>query len=316
MTRRHDRFDRGRIRPFPTAELNHKVDTGLFARSADENRPVGDFLESLPDILAARDLNHAIARTAKAMREGASVPFLFGAHVIKVGLAPCLIPFVREGRFTSLSTNGAGAIHDWEIARFGATSENVPSNLAAGKFGMGDETAAGMNEAIRRGLEDDLGLGEALGRALVEEKAPHRDVSLLAAAWESGVPMTIHVGVGTDITHMHPSASGGDIGEASYRDFLTLVASFEKLTDASVLLHVGSAVILPEVVLKAVAMLRNAGSPPGDYLAVNFDMNRSYRPLQNVLSRPAGEGIDLTGHHEIMIPLFTAGVLAALDASE
>ncbi len=308
MTSKHERFDRKRIRPVPTADLNYKVKIDQFGRTASRGGSVDELLRSLPDILAAKDLVRAIDRVAAAHAAKSPVPLLFGAHVIKCGLAPCLIPLVRDGIVSSLSTNGAGAIHDYEIARFGATSENVRENLGEGKFGMGGETADGMHGAIREGMEDDLGLGEALGRALNEGKAPHREHSLLAAAWENGVPMTIHVAIGTDITHMHPSASGELIGEATYRDFLTLVAQFEGLTDSSVLLHVGSAVLLPEIVLKAVAMLRNAGSPPGNYLAVNFDMNRSYRPLQNVLSRPAGDGIDLTGHHEIMIPLFVAGL--------
>lgn len=312
MRGRRDRFDRSRIRPVETGKLNHKVKVEQFGSPVARGASVAEFLDSLPDILAARELNRAIRRAAEARRAGAPIPLLFGAHVIKCGLAPVLVPLVRDRIVSSLSTNGAGAIHDYEIARFGATSEDVPENLGAGIFGMGAETADGMNEAIRRGLGEDLGLGDSLGRALVEGEAPHRKRSLLAASWEAGVPFTVHVAVGTDIVHMHPSASGGEIGEASYRDFLTLVAQFEELTDRSVLLHVGSAVVLPEVVLKAVAMLRNAGAPPGDYLAVNFDMNRSYRPLTNVLSRPAGEGIDLTGHHEIMIPLFVAGIYERL----
>lgn len=312
MPTRHERFDRKRIKPVPIGELNHKVRVEQFGKEIPRAGSVGDLLSALPDILAGRQLNRAIERVVAAHREGAPVPLLFGAHVIKCGLAPAIIPLMQDRIVTSLSTNGAGAIHDYEIARFGTTSENVPENLAAGIFGMGRETAEGMHGAVHRGLAEDLGLGESLGKALAEEGAPHGGKSLLTAAWECNIPFTVHVALGTDITHMHPTASGGELGEASYRDFLTLVAQFEKLTDLSVLLHVGSAVLLPEVVLKAVAMLRNALSPPGDYLAVNFDMNRSYRPLQNVLSRPAGEGIDLTGHHEIMIPLFVAGIYERL----
>lgn len=313
MPSRFDRFDTDRIRPVPVGELNHKVRLEQFGRPAPVGGTADDLLRSMPSLLAARNLNEAIDAVVEAKRKGAPVLLLFGAHVVKCGLAPCLIPLIRNGIVTGLATNGAGVIHDYEIARFGSTSENVPENLDAGRFGMGRETAEGINRIIREGLADDLGIGESLGRALTGEEAPHRDVSFLAAAYESGIPFTVHVAIGTDIIHMHPSVSGEETGRATMLDFRTFVAGVEKLQDESVVLHVGSAVILPEVFLKAVSMVRNAGGRPVDFLAVNFDMIRAYRPAQNVIGRPCGRGIDLTGHHEIMLPLLAAGIHERLN---
>jgi hypothetical protein len=314
MASRHDRFDPKRIRPVPVKDVGHKVRIEAFARPARSGASVADFLDSLPDLLAARDLNRVIEQTASAVRTKDPVLFLFGAHVVKCGLAPVVIDLVRRGVVCGLATNGAAAIHDYEIARFGSTSEDVPSNLPKGLFGMSKETAEGLNRIVREGAESDLGFGEALGRAIVEGEAPHRDRSLFGAAYDAGVPITVHVALGTDIVHMHASASGEAIGKATMIDFLTFVSCVEKLTDRSVVLHAGSAVILPEVFLKAVAMLRSAKKPPAAFLAVNLDMNRGYRPTENVLRRPAGEGIQITGHHEILIPLLAAGILSRLDA--
>ncbi len=312
MPSRHDRFDPTRIRPVPVSDVNHKVRVDQFARPATRGATTNDLLRSLPDILAARDLNRVIDRVVAAKKAGAPVLFLFGAHVLKCGLAPVLISLIREGVLSGFATNGAGAIHDYEIARFGTTSENVPENLPKGIFGMSKETADGINGAVREGLDDGLGFGESIGRVLVEGKASHRDVSLFAAAYEAGLPVTVHVAIGTDIVHMHPSADGGVIGRSTMLDFLTFVSGVEKLTGESVVFNAGSAVILPEVFLKAVSMLHSAGSPPGEFLAVNIDMNRMYRPTQNILRRPSGEGIDLAGHHEILIPLIAAGILDRL----
>ncbi|MBM3319443.1 MAG: hypothetical protein FJY73_02065 [Candidatus Eisenbacteria bacterium] len=312
MPPRRDRFDRKRIRSVPVAGIGHKVRIEQFASPIEKDAAVGDLLRSLPDLLAARDLNRVIDRIVSAARAKDPVLFLFGAHVVKCGLAPVLIPLIREGIVTALATNGAAAIHDYEIARFGSTSENVPENLPKGIFGMARETAEGMNRAAREGAKEGIGLGEAVGRALVREKAPHRERSIFAAAYEACVPISVHVAVGTDIVHMHESADGAAIGEATMLDFLAFVASVETLTDRSVVLHAGSAVILPEVFLKAVAMVQSAGKPPAKFLAVDLDMNRAYRPTENVLRRPSGEGIHLTGHHEILIPLLAAGIRGRL----
>lgn len=312
MPPRRDRFDRKRIRSVPVAGIGHKVRIEQFASPIEKDAAVGDLLRSLPDLLAARDLNRVIDRIVSASRAKDPVLFLFGAHVVKCGLAPVLIPLIREGIVTALATNGAAAIHDYEIARFGSTSENVPENLPKGIFGMARETAEGMNRAAREGAKEGIGLGEAVGRALVREKAPHRERSIFAAAYEACVPISVHVAVGTDIVHMHESADGAAIGEATMLDFLAFVASVETLTDRSVVLHAGSAVILPEVFLKAVAMVQSAGKPPAKFLAVDLDMNRAYRPTENVLRRPSGEGIHLTGHHEILIPLLAAGIRGRL----
>ncbi|MFH1277002.1 MAG: hypothetical protein ABIK65_01270 [Candidatus Eisenbacteria bacterium] len=309
---KHDRFDLNRIKPVPVSDVGHKVRVEQFGKTMKKGTSVEALLRGLPDLLAARDMNRAIDRIVAAKKSGAPVLFLFGAHVIKCGLAPVLIPLIRDGIVSGLATNGAGAIHDYEIARFGTTSENVAENLPKGIFGMSGETAEGINGALRDGLAEGLGFGESIGRALAEGKAAHKDVSLFAAAYEAGIPFTVHVALGTDIVHMHKSASGEATGEATMRDFLTFTALVEKLTGESVVLHAGSAVVLPEVLLKAVSMCRNAGSPPGEFLAVNCDMNRMYRPTQNVLRRPSGEGIDLAGHHEILLPLLVAGIYGRL----
>ncbi|MBN1825943.1 MAG: hypothetical protein JW958_06715 [Candidatus Eisenbacteria bacterium] len=300
------------MRPVSVAGVGHKVRAGSFGSPVGKGASVEDLLRGLPDILAARDLNRAIDRIVAAKKSGAPVLFLFGAHVIKCGLAPVLISLVRDGILDGLATNGAGAIHDYEIARFGTTSEDVSENLPKGIFGMARETAEGINGAVRAGLEEDLGFGESIGRALTEKDVPHREKSLFAAAHDAGVPITVHVALGTDIVHMHPSADGAAIGRATMNDFLSFTASVGRLTGESVVWHAGSAVILPEVLLKAVSMLQNAGTPPGEFLAINCDMNRMYRPTQNVLRRPSGEGIDLAGHHEILIPLISAGIRARL----
>ncbi len=312
MPPRRDRFDPKRIRPVPVSEVGHKVRIEQFASPLKNDTTIDDLLRSLPGLLAARDLNRVIDRVAAAARGKDPVLFLFGAHVVKCGLAPVLIPLIRDGVMTALATNGAAAIHDYEIARFGSTSENVPENLPRGIFGMARETAEGMNRAAREGAEEGIGFGEAVGRALVHGKAPHRERSLFAAAHEAGVPITVHVAIGTDIVHMHESADGAAIGKATMLDFLAFVSEIERLTDRSVVLHAGSAVILPEVFLKAVAMLQSAGAAPGRFLAVNLDMIRGYRPTENVLRRPSGEGIQLTGPHEILIPLLAAGIRARL----
>ncbi|MFH1680500.1 MAG: hypothetical protein ABIH26_07635 [Candidatus Eisenbacteria bacterium] len=312
MPPKHHRFDPKRIRPVPVSEVGHKVTVEQFGSPAGKSATVDDLLRSLPDILAARDLNRVIDRVVAARRVKDPVLLLFGAHVVKCGLAPVLIPLIKEGIVHALATNGAAAIHDWEIAMFGSTSENVPENLPKGTFGMAAETAEGMNRIVREGADEGIGIGEALGRALIREKAPHRARSLFAAAYEAEAPITVHVALGTDIVHMHPSADGAAIGKATMLDFLTFVAAVEKLTDRSVVLHAGSAVILPEVFLKAVAMLESAGARPGRFLAVNVDMNRGYRPTENVLRRPSGEGIHITGHHEILIPLLAAGIHSRL----
>jgi hypothetical protein len=241
-----------------------------------------------------------------------AVVLMLGGHVVKTGCSPLLIDLVRRGVVTHLALNGATAIHDYEIARFGQTSEDVAENLANATFGMADETGREMNDAFVRGQAESWGMGEALARTLIDADATHRDVSLLVAAYEAGVPVTVHVAIGAEIIHQHPAARGAAIGETSYRDFRVLVKTLGDLGDGGVVANVGSAVVLPEVFLKALTLARNLGTPVNDFTAVDFDMIRHYRPQMNVIGRPVqmgGRGMHITGHHEILIPLLYRSII-------
>jgi hypothetical protein len=268
------------------------------------------FLDGLPGYLAANDFRAVVDAVVKARRRGAPVLLGIGAHFIKVGLSPLLIRAIRDGVFTSVAMNGAGVIHDVELALAGKTSEDVEGRLADGSFGMARETAQFMAGALAAGVPAGLGFGAAVGKALRGSKAPHRGKSLLAEAHRLGVPVTVHVAVGADIVHMHPEADGALIGEGSLRDFRTfcgLVAGME----GGAYLNVGSAVILPEVFLKAVSVSRNLGRPLRKITTVNMDFQRHYRPDVNVVSRPTrlgGKGYHLIGPHEILFPLLMAAV--------
>ena len=231
-----------------------------------------------------------------------------GAHVVKTGLSPVFVDLMERGFVSAIATNGAGVIHDFEIALAGSTSEDVDAALGPGTFGMAEETGSQLNRAITDGVAGGLGLGQSVGKFLTERKPAFAQISIAATAWRLGIPLTVHVGIGTDIIHMHPQASGAAIGEGSLRDFKYLVTSVARLEDG-VYLNCGSAVVLPEVFLKAVAIARNDGRPLDRMTTVNLDFLRHYRPLTNVVSRPTagtGKGYSLTGHHEIMIPLLAA----------
>jgi hypothetical protein len=239
-----------------------------------------------------------------------------GGHVVKVGVSPCLIALIERGVITHLALNGAAALHDVEIARSGRTSEDVEAHLHAGTFGMVDETGDFMNAVMSEGAGRGEGLAECWGRALVESKAPHAGVSLLAAAWRAGIPATAHVAIGTDTIHHHPRCDGAALGETTLRDFRILAATLAEARGA-VVLNFGSAVILPEVFLKALSVARNLGADLSGLTTANFDQIQHYRPRVNVVERPAkaagSRGYSLTGHHEILIPLFAAAVVAELD---
>jgi len=274
-------------------------------------------LDSLPDQLGARALRELVAHTLVAHRDRRPVVAMIGGHVIKVGVSPALIALLEPGIVTHLAMNGAAAIHDVEIARNGRTSEDVEAHLHAGTFGMVDETGDFMNGASREGVARGEGLGECWGRALEEVAAPHRDVSLLAAAWRRGVPATVHVALGTDTIHHHPACDGAALGEASLRDFRIFAATLAEARGA-VVLNFGSAVLMPEVFLKALAVARNLGADLSGLVTANFDQIQHYRPRVNVVERPTrgpgAHGYALTGHHEILLPLFAGAVLAGLDA--
>jgi hypothetical protein len=242
------------------------------------------------------------------------VVVMCGGHVIKVGVSPCLVSLLAHGLVTHVAMNGAAAIHDVEIARIGRTSEDVEANLHQGTFGMVDETGEFMNGAMAEGARRGEGLGECWGRAVEEERAPHRDVSLLAAAWRAGVPATVHVAIGTDTIHHHPRCDGAALGETTLRDFRIFAATLAEARGA-VVLNFGSAVLMPEVFLKALSVARNLGADLSDLTTVNFDQIQHYRPRVNVVERPTrgagGHGYAITGHHEILLPLFAAAVLDA-----
>jgi len=268
-------------------------------------------IESLPSVLGAADFRAIVQRLAEARRGNRGIVWGFGAHVVKTGLGPVLIDLMERGYVSALATNGAGVIHDYEIALSGATSEDVDGTLGDGRFGMAEETGRGLNDVFASGVRHGQGLGEALGAHLLHLDAPFRSHSIAAAASRLGIPLTVHVGLGTDVIHMHPSASGAAIGEGSLRDFRRFVANVARLQDG-VYLNCGSAVILPEVFLKAVALARNRGLPLTGLMTVNLDFERLYRPETNVVRRPtvgSGTGYSLVGHHELLIPLLAAALV-------
>ena len=297
------------VKTYAMTELHRLVNSNAFAKSMRSEGSFAEFIDSLPDILAARDLRELARTVTAAAKSGKAIIVMFGGHVIKTGLAPLLIEWVRNGVITALATNGAGAIHDVEIALFGRTSEDVSEGLADGSFGMSRDTADFINGVIADPENAELGYGEALGGRLVDKKVPHSALSILAAACQTEVPLTVHVALGTDIIHQHPTANGEAIGRASLRDFRILANEVGKLTEGAVVINIGSAVIMPEVFLKALTVARNLGYPAHGFTAANFDMNVHYRPMQNVLNRPTlsgGRKFNFIGHHEIMIPLLYA----------
>lgn len=288
-----------------------------FATPPGDDRSFAAFLGALPDVLAARDFL-ALARDIANAAGKRGVVVMVGGHIVKTGLAPVLIDFMRRRIITHLAMNGAAAIHDYEIARWGGTSEDVQAGLRDGTFGMAEETGREMNEAFIRGQSEQWGMGESLARALDTKELAHPELSLLARADELGVPLTVHAAIGAEIIHQHPAASGAAIGDTSHRDFRRFAASLPSVHDGGVVLNLGSAVILPEVFLKALTIARNlnAGKPTG-FTAADFDMLRHYRPHVNVVQRPTvegGKGYEITGHLELMVPLLAWSVLSMLDA--
>ncbi len=309
--------DLSRLTTGSVADRPTRVSVSDFARPLDP-AAARQVLESLPRQLGAEALRDAVSRTVASHRDGRPVVAMCGGHVVKTGVTPCLVSLVERGVVTHLAMNGAAAIHDVEIARNGRTSEDVEANLHEGTFGMVDETGDWMNAAMIEGARRNEGLGECWGRALEESRAPHRDVSLLAAAARRGIPATVHVAIGTDTIHHHPACDGAALGTATLRDFRVFAGTLAEARGATVL-NVGSAVLMPEVFLKALSVARNLGADLSGLTTVNFDQIQHYRPRVNVVERPTrapgARGIALTGHHEILLPLFAAAVLASLDAT-
>ncbi len=298
------------VTTYPLGERSNKVRVDEFARPVNASSSLGDFLDGLPDILAAKVLRELAAAVVQARDANNTVAVACGAHVIKVGLSPVLIGLMEEGTITAIALNGAGAIHDWEIAAIGATSEDVGRVLHQGKFGMAEETGRALNDGAKEAAQRKKGFGEALGRRIVEADLPHRDKSLLARAWELSIPVTVHVAIGSDIVHQHPSADGAAIGAASFFDFRRLVTIVSGLS-GGLWINLGSAVQLPEVFLKALSVAENLGHDVSGFATANLDMIRQYRTDENVLRRPTlgkGKSFSLTGHHEINVPLLAAAI--------
>jgi hypothetical protein len=311
----YEEFDLSGVRTYPLASRKSKARAEDFATPVSAGASFKTFFDSLPAILGASDLRRVVDALVRARQQKAGIIWGLGAHVIKTGVSPVLIDLMNRGFVSALALNGAGVIHDFEIALSGATSEDVDESLGPGRFGMAEETGTLLNEAIARGGKEGTGLGQAVGAFLVERRPPYADRSLVCAAHRLGIPVTVHVALGTDIIHMHPAASGAAIGETSLRDFRYFTSAVAKLAHG-VYLNCGSAVVLPEVFLKAVALARNAGHALDGLTTVNIDFARMYRPQTNVVVRPVagttGTGISLVGHHEILIPLIAA---AAIEGS-
>jgi len=301
------------LRTVPIDARGGKVQVAHFARPYD-GKGVASLIDSLPKILAADSLRGVLDALRGARQNKRAILWGMGGHVVKCGLADILLDLMRRGWVTAFVMNGAASIHDFEIAIAGQTSEDVEAVLPDGRFGAAEETGREMNLAIVEGVRDELGMGESLGRRLQEiarpEFAPH---SILHGAYRNSTPVTVHVAVGTDTPHTHPAADGAAIGAATHRDFRLLCSLVTALNEGGVYLNIGSAVVLPEVFLKAVSVVRNLGHPLANFTTVNFDFLQHYRPKLNVVERPharsGGRGFSITGHHEIMIPLLAAALV-------
>jgi hypothetical protein len=314
--------DLARVRTIPIATRANKVRAEEFARAPGDDRSFGAFLKALPDVLKAQDFRKVVDAIVRAVKRKRGVIVMLGGHVVKTGIAPVLIDLMKRGAITHLAMNGSAAIHDYEIARFGGTSEDVAAGLRDGTFGMAEETGRGLNEAFIEGTKHGWGMGEAVARALEALPAKdlmHPELSVILAAHRQWIPVTVHAALGAEIIHQHPAANGAAIGETSHRDFRRLAASCDDLHQGGVVLNLGSAVIMPEVFLKALTVARNLnGGKPIDFTTADFDMTRHYRPRVNVVQRPVlagGEGFEITGHHELLIPLLGWAVAEGLGTA-
>jgi len=300
-----------RIRTYPLSVRKSKVEIELGAVPHKKGSSVGTFLNGLPSILAAADFRAIAGAIARARENGRPVVLGMGAHPIKVGISPIIIDLMRRGIVTAVATNGACIVHDFELSLLGRTSEDVASELCAGKFGMARETGKELNAAINRGVRKGFGIGRSVGEYMFRGRNGLKAASIFSEGFRLGIPVTVHVALGTDIIHMHPSADGAMIGKGSHRDFRLFAAIVADL-EGGVYLNLGSAVIMPEVFLKALTVARNLGNKVEDITTVNMDFIQHYRPKENVLCRPTmmkGRAYALTGHHEIMFPLLAAAII-------
>lgn len=301
------------VSTYPLRERPSKVSVKEFARPVEEDSSLVDFLDSLPDILAVQSLRELAARIVRARELRKPVIWGIGGHVIKTGIAPIIINLMRRGFVNAIAANGSVLVHDAEIAMAGSTSEDVDATLGAGAFGGAEETGKLLNTAAREGARDEIGLGEAMGRALLSLEPRYSEQSLICAAYQMRVPFTAHLSIGADIAHFHPSTDGAMLGATTHTDFRLLAEIVRRMNGGGVYLNIGSAVLLPELFLKAVTLVRNLGHELSDITTANFDFIQSYRPLTNVVRRPvadgAGRGYAITGHHELTIPLLAAQIL-------
>jgi hypothetical protein len=307
----YEEFDLSGVRTYPLKARRSKARVEEFARPYEKGAGVAGLLRALPDILAASDFKAIVQALLQARATGGGILWGLGAHVIKTGLSPIVIDLMERGFVSAIATNGAGIIHDFEVALAGATSEDVDEALGPGQFGMADETGRLLNRAINEGVARGLGIGQSVAGYLSARHPQHERTSIAAAAHRLAIPLTVHVAIGTDISHMHPEASGAALGEGSLRDFRFFVSNVARL-DRGLYLNCGSAVILPEVFLKAVALARNRGVPLDGLTTVNLDFVRLYRPHTNVVVRPtaaSGRGYSVVGHHELMLPLLAAALI-------
>ncbi len=305
-------LDLRKVRTYPIRERKNKVETNCFSRVSRKGESFSSFLDSLPDILAARSFRAVVQAVVRAVSEDRPVVMAMGGHVIKCGLSPVINHLIERGIVTAVAMNGAAGIHDYEISLIGGSSEDVAEEIQTGRFGMAEETGKGILDALARGAREKWGYGEAVGRAIGASHNPYREFSILAKAVEQGIPATVHAAIGADIIHMHPRMDGALLGEATFRDFRLLCSVVSNLGNGGVWMNIGSAVLLPEVFLKAVSVARNLGHTLSDFVTVNLDMIQHYRPLMNVVRRPTrdgGKGYTLTGHHEIMVPLLARAIL-------
>ena len=298
------------VKTYPLSSRHSKVSLNDFAKPINPGASTDDFLKCLPNILAVQSLRRIVERMRRARDLRKPIIWGIGGHVIKTGLAPLLIDLMQRGLLTAVAANGSVLVHDAEIALVGSTSEDVDASLSEGGFGAAEETGLILNGAASDGAHDGIGLGEALGRALLANSPPHKDYSLLCATYQARIPFTAHLTIGGDIAHFHPQADGAALGATTHTDFRLLANIVKQMDGGGVYLNIGSAVVLPEVFLKCVTLVRNLGHPLQDITTANFDFIQSYRPQTNVVRRPtenaAGNGFSITGHHELSIPLLAA----------
>jgi hypothetical protein len=302
------------VKSYPLKKRPSKVKVDDFGDAWQPGGSMNRWLESLPKILAGNDFTEIVDRFVRAAVSGKTIILAMGAHAIKVGLNPIILDLLNRRILRCIAMNGAGIIHDAEVAMVGCTSEDVPGQIGTGKFGMAEETGKLLNEAISEGAKQGLGIGRSVGAMLIRENFPYNRYSLLAKAFELDIPVTVHVAIGTDIIHFHPNVDGASIGKASHLDF-RIFARLVSTLEEGVFINLGSAVILPEVFLKALTLVRNLGYQVRDFTTVNMDFIRHYRPMTNVVHRPTldgGKGYNLVGHHEIMFPLLAAAVIEGL----